>query len=119
MAKALEKPAEAQLQLDYLDIGALPFYNNDLWDNTPATVTALKRQIERADGVLILMPEFNRSFPTVIKNALDWGSRPYGQNAWNGKPPAIAGATPGAVSTAAGQNHLRAILPILGFVVMG
>ncbi|MCS6760967.1 MAG: NAD(P)H-dependent oxidoreductase [Candidatus Devosia symbiotica] len=63
------------------------------------------------------MPEFNRSSPAVIKNALDWDSRPYGQNAWTGKPLAIARATLGAVGIAAGQNHI--ILPILGFVVMG
>lgn len=119
LVKAIEKLAEEHLRFDYLPIGGLPFYNNDLWDNPPAVVTDLKHRVEAADAVLIVMPEFNRSFPAVIKNALDWGSRPYGQNSWMDKPLAIAGASPGGIGTAAGQNQLRATLPLLGFVVMG
>ena len=119
LAKTLEKLGEGRLQFDYLDIAALPFYNNDLWDNPPAAVTDLKHRVEAADAVLIVMPEFNRSFPAVIKNALDWASRPYGHNSWTGKPLAIAGASPGGIGTAAGQSQLRAVLPVLGFVVMG
>ena len=119
LAKTFEKLGEGRLRFDYLDIAALPFYNNDLWDNPPAAVTDLKRRVEAADAVLIVMPEFNRSFPAVIKNALDWGSRPYGQSSWAGKPLAIAGASPGGIGTAAGQSQLRAVLPVLGFVVMG
>jgi chromate reductase len=119
LAKTFEKLGEGRLHFDYLDIAALPFYNNDLWDKPPAAVTELKRRIEAADAVLIVMPEFNRSFPAIIKNALDWGSRPYGQNSWAGKPLALAGASPGGVGTAAGQSQLRAVLPVLGFVVMG
>lgn len=119
LTKALEKLAHGRLQFDVLDIGSLPFYNNDLWDNPPASVIDLKNRVESADAVLIVMPEFNRSFPAVIKNALDWASRPYGSNSWNGKPLAIAGASPGGIGTAAGQNQLRATLPLYGFVVMG
>lgn len=119
LAKAIEKLAQERLKFDFLDIGSLPFYNNDLWDNPPASVIDLKHRVAAADGVLIVMPEFNRSFPAVIKNALDWGSRPYGQNSWTGKPLAIAGASPGGIGTAAGQNQLRATMPLLGFVVMG
>lgn len=119
LAKAVEKLAEGRLRFDYLDIASLPFYNNDLWDNPPAAVTDLKHRVEAADAVLIVTPEFNRSFPGIVKNALDWASRPYGQNSWNGKPLAIAGASPGGIGTAAGQNQLRATLPLLGFVVMG
>lgn len=119
LAKAIEKLAQERLKLDFLDIGSLPFYNNDLWDNPPASVTDLKTRVAAADAVLIVMPEFNRSFPAVIKNALDWGSRPYGQNSWTGKPLAIAGASPGGIGTAAGQNQLRTTMPLLGFVVMG
>jgi chromate reductase, NAD(P)H dehydrogenase (quinone) len=119
LAKTFEKLGEGRLRFDYLDIAALPFYNNDLWDNPPAAVTDLKHRVEAADAVLIVMPEFNRSFPGIIKNALDWASRPYGQNSWTGKPLAIAGASPGGVGTAAGQSQLRAVLPVLGFVVMG
>jgi chromate reductase len=119
LAKTFEKLSEGRLRFDYLDIAALPFYNNDLWDNPPAAVTDLKHRVEAADGVLIVMPEFNRSFPAIIKNALDWGSRPYGQNSWAGKPLALAGASPGGIGTAAGQSQLRAVLPVLDFVVMG
>lgn len=119
LAKTIEKLGEGRLRFDYLDIAGLPFYNNDLWDNPPAAVTDLKHRVEAADAVLIVMPEFNRSFPAVIKNALDWGSRPYGQNSWGGKPLALAGASPGGIGTAAGQNQLRTTLPLLGFVVMG
>ncbi|WP_332686410.1 NADPH-dependent FMN reductase [Devosia sp.] len=119
LAKTFEKLGEGRLRFDYLDIAGLPFYNNDLWDNPPAAVTDLKHRVETADAVLIVMPEFNRSFPAVIKNALDWASRPYGHNSWAGKPLAIAGASPGGIGTAAGQSQLRAVLPVLGFVVMG
>jgi len=119
LAKALEKLGEGRLRFDYLDIGALPFYNDDLWDNPPAAVLDMKQRIVDADAVLIVMPEYNRSFPALIKNALEWGSRPYGQNAWGDKPLAMAGASPGAIGTAAGQNQLRATLPLYGLVVMG
>lgn len=119
LAKTFEKLGEGRLRFDYLDIAALPFYNNDLWDNPPAAVTDLKRRVESADAVLIVTPEFNRSFPGIIKNALDWGSRPYGQSSWSGKPLALAGASVGAIGTAAVQSQLRSVLPVLGFVVMG
>jgi chromate reductase len=119
LAKAIEKLAQGRLHFDYLDIAALPFYNNDLWNNPPAAVTELKRRVEAADAVLIVTPEFNRSFPGLIKNALDWGSRPYGQSSWIGKPLALAGASVGAIGTAAVQSQLRSVLPVLGFVVMG
>jgi chromate reductase len=119
LAQALEKLGGGRVRFDYLDIGALPFYNDDLWDNPPAAVLDLKKRVVDADAVLIVMPEYNRSFPAIIKNALEWGSRPYGQNAWGDKPLAMAGASPGAIGTAAGQNQLRATLPLYGFVVMG
>jgi chromate reductase, NAD(P)H dehydrogenase (quinone) len=118
-AKALEKLAAGKLKFDYLDIGSLPHYNNDLWDNPPESVLKLKAQVLAADAVLIVMPEINRSFPGVIKNALDWGSRPWGQSAWLGKPTSLIGTTPGAIGTAVGQGHLRAILPLFDLIVMG
>lgn len=119
LAKSIERLAEGRLQFDYVDIASLPFYNNDIEANPPGSVTRLKAQVEAADAVLIVMPEFNRSFPAVIKNALDWASRPYGHNSWQSKPLALAGASPGGTGTAVGQNHLRTILPLLGFIVMG
>ena len=118
-AKTLEKLATGQLKFDYLDIGSLPHYNNELWDNPPEAVVKMKAQILAADAVLIVMPEINRSFPGVIKNALDWGSRPWGQSAWRGKPLSLVGTTPGATGTAAGQGHLRTILPLFDLIVMG
>lgn len=119
LAKAIEKLADGRLKFDYLDIGSLPHYNNDLWANPPAVVTDLKARVEAADAALIIMPEINRSYPAVVKNALDWASRPWGKNSWTGKPLAIGGASPGAIGTAAGQNALRMTLPLYGFVVMG
>jgi chromate reductase len=118
-AKALEKLAAATLKFSYLDIGSLPHYNNDLWDNPPQAVLAFKAQVLAADAVLIVMPEINRSFPGVIKNALDWGSRPWGQSSWLGKPASLIGTTPGAIGTAVGQGHLRTILPLFDLIVMG
>ncbi|WP_375451959.1 NADPH-dependent FMN reductase [uncultured Devosia sp.] len=119
LAKALEKLAAPALAFDYLDIASLPHYNNDLWDNPPEAVTRFKAQVSAADAVLIVMPEINRSFPAVIKNALDWGSRPWGQSSWLGKPVSLVGMTPGTSGTAPGQGHLRTILPLFDLIVMG
>ena len=118
-AKTLEKLASGKLNFDYLDIGSLPHYDNDLWDNPPEVITKFKAQVLAADAVLIVMPEFNRSYPGVIKNALDWGSRPWGQSAWLGKPASIVGTTPGAIGTAVGQSQLRSIIPVYDMILMG
>jgi chromate reductase len=119
LARTLEVLAAGKLNFNYPDIASLPHYDNELWLNPPQPVLDLKRTVEAADAVLIVMPEYNRSFPGVIKNALDWGSRPYGSSSWTDKPVAVIGATPGTTGTAAGQGHLRSILPVYGFVVMG
>jgi chromate reductase len=119
LAQALEKLASDKLSFDYLDLASLPMFNADLLADLPASVSEMKKRVAEADAVLIVMPEYNRSFPPVIKNALDWGSRPWGQTSWTGKPLALASATPGAGGGMAAQNHLRAILPVLGFVVIG
>ena len=118
-AKALEKLAVGRLQFEFIDLAALPFYDETLWDNPPAAVVALKQQIADADAVLFVTPEHNRSIPGVLKNAIDWPSRPYGQSVWAGKPAAIVGATPGAIGTAVAQSHLRSIISVLDMVVMG
>ena len=109
LARALEKLAAGQLQFKYVSIGDLPLFNQDLEGNVPATVTTLKKDIESADAVLFVTPEYNRSIPGVLKNAIDWASRPYGKNSWSGKPAAIAGASPGAIGTGIAQAHLRSI----------
>ena len=119
LAHTLEKLAEGKLKFDYLDLAGLPHYNNDLWTNPPTVVTDLKRRVEAADAALIVTPEYNRSFPGVLKNALDWASRPYAQSSWTDMPTAIVGATPGTTGTAAGQSQLRSVLPVYGMLVMG
>ena len=84
----------------------------------PAAVTALKTAVAGADAVLAVTPEYNRSFPGVIKNALDWGSRPYGKNSWSGKPAAVTGASPGAIGAAIAQSHLKSELLNQNMLVM-
>ena len=79
----------------------------------------MKREVEAADGVLFVTPEYNRSFSPAIKNAVDWGSRPRGQNSWEAKPAAIVGTSPGAIGTAAGQNALKGVLTVVDTVLMG
>lgn len=118
-ARALEKLALGRLQFDYIDIGALPFYDETLWNDPPAAVVDLKERIAAADAVLFVTPEYNRSIPGVLKNAIDWPSRPSGQSVWDGKPAAIVGATAGQSGTAQAQAHLRSILPVLGVILMG
>jgi len=118
-ARAIEKLALGRLQFDFLEIGNLPFYDETLWENPPTSVVDLKDRIRAADAVLFVTPEFNRSIPGVLKNAIDWPSRPFGKSVWEGKPAAIVGATGGATGTAQAQAHLRSILVILGMAVMG
>ncbi len=117
-AHALEKLASGQFAFHYIDMD-LPLYNDDLWQAPPAKVVALKEAIANADGILIVSPEYNRSIPAVTKNAVDWASRPYGQNAWKGKAVAITGASPGSQGTAVMQSQLRSSMVILGTVAMG
>ena len=117
-AKALEKLGAGRFDFHHVDMD-LPLYNNDLWENPPAKVLALKDAIKTADGVLIVTPEYNRSVPAVTKNAIDWASRPYGESAWAGKAVAITGASPGGQGTAVAQSQLRSTLAILGTHVLG
>lgn len=119
LAGAIEKLAESRIRFTYPDIGKLPHYNEDLWASIPESVTEFKQQISASDAVLWVTPEYNRSLPGVLKNAIDWGSRPQGKNSWAGKPVSIVGTSPGAIGTAVAQAHLRSILPVLGMVPMG
>ena len=113
LAQALAKLAGSRAQFTILKIDDVPLFNQDLEPNPPAAVTRLKAEIEAADGVLIVTPEYNRSIPGVLKNAIDWASRPYGDSAWSGKPAAIMGASVGAIGTARAQYHLRQIMVFL------
>lgn len=119
LAKALAKLGEDKLDFNFVEIGDLPIYNQDLEADLPAPVSRMKAQLEAADGILIVTPEHNRSLPAVLKNAIDWGARPWGKSNWPGKVAAITGTTPGAIGTAVAQAHLRQVLGVLGVLVMG
>jgi chromate reductase len=109
LAQALGKLAAGKMEFQFIEIGDLPLFNQDLEASVPASVTKFKTEIESADGVLFVTPEYNRSIPGVLKNAIDWGSRPYGKSSWSAKPAAICGTSPGAIGTAVAQAHLRSI----------
>ncbi|MEJ0098046.1 MAG: NAD(P)H-dependent oxidoreductase [Bauldia sp.] len=119
LARALAKLAGPQLDLELIDISDLPHYNNDLWMILPRRWTRIKRAIEAADAVLFITPEYNRAPPGLMKDVVDWASRPYGKNSWKGKPAAIAGATGGKIGTAVAQSHLRSSLVVLDLALMG
>lgn len=110
LALAIQQLAPPTLQFTPIDIGTLPLLNQDLESALPAPVLAFKQALAASDALLIVSPEYNRSIPGPLKNALDWASRPAGQNSLDGKPGAICGASPGAIGTAAAQQHLRAVL---------
>ena len=119
IARSICALRDDHLDCSMVEIGDLPLFNQDLEASPPAAVTRIKGQIDGADGVLIVTPEYNRSIPGVLKNALDWASRPYGKNSFSGKPTAGIGASGGAIGTAAAQQHLRSILAYLNVVLMG
>lgn len=113
MAKALAAVAPASLSLEIVEIGQLPLYNQDDDANPPAASVAFKQQIAGADAVLFVTPEYNRSVPGVLKNAIDVGSRPYGKSAWKGKPAAVVTVSPGAMGGFGANHHLRQSLVFL------
>src|SRR5689334_24687666 len=97
LANVLCRMAPESLDLEIVEIGDLPLYNQDYEADPPPNVRAFKHRIEQADAILFVTPEYNRSVPAALKNAIDVASRPYGKSAWNGKPCAIVSATPGAI----------------------
>jgi chromate reductase len=99
--------------VDIFEIDGLPGFSEDEEQNPPAKVVELKRRIRESDAVLFVTPEYNYSIPGVLKNAIDWASRPYGDSAWSGKPAAIMGASLGAIGTARAQYHLRQVMVFL------
>lgn len=117
LARALEKTGNANLRFVPVGIDDIPLYNQDLEDNLPEPVVRFKEAVAGADAVLFVTPEYNRSIPGVLKNALDWGSRPYGKNVWSGKPVAMTGTSGGQTGTAVAQAHLRSVLGMLGMAV--
>ncbi len=110
LAEALAKLAAGKFEPKFVRIDDLPMYNQDHEGNLVPQVVRFKDELAKADGVLIVTPEHNRSIPTVLKNAVDWGTRPWGKNNWAGKPIAIAGTSPGALGAALAQSHLRQVL---------
>ncbi len=99
--------------LDIFEIDGIPGFNQDEEQNPPAKVVELKKRVREADAILFVTPEYNYSVPGVLKNAIDWASRPYGDSAWSGKPAAIMGASVGTTGTARAQYHLRQMFVFL------
>jgi len=99
--------------IEIFDLAGIPLYNQDIEVNLPAAVVELKKKVRAADAILIATPEYNYSIPGVLKNALDWGSRPYGDSCWDNKPVAIMGASAGLQGTSRAQYHLRQVFVYL------
>jgi chromate reductase, NAD(P)H dehydrogenase (quinone) len=105
-------------EIDLFQLDGIPMFNEDDEKRPPSSVVELKKRIRRADAVLIVTPEYNYSIPGVLKNAIDWAGRPYGDSAWSGKAAAIMGASPSAIGTARAQYHLRQILVALNLFTL-
>jgi chromate reductase len=110
LALALTKLAPPQLALSEISFRDLPLYSPDYDADYPPVARAFKQAISESDAILFVSPEYNRSIPGALKNAIDWASRPYGKNAFARKPAAVIGASPGSIGTAVGQQSLRAVL---------
>jgi len=119
MARALAALAPPSLDLQIVEIGDLPHYNQDLDpDHPPAAWVEFRQRVGAADGVLFVTPEYNRSVPGVLKNAIDVGSRPYGKSVWSGKPAAVVSVSPSAIGGFGANHHLRQSLVFLDMPAM-
>ncbi|OZI57127.1 NADPH-dependent FMN reductase [Bordetella genomosp. 1] len=118
LARALEKLVPANVKFEYVSLGDIPLFNQDLENDMPAPAAKMKQQIVDAQGVLFVTPEHNRSIPAALKNAIDWGSRPWGKNVWLGKSGGVLGTSPSAAGTGLAQQHLRNILAAEGVNVL-
>ncbi len=110
LAKAIFKLNDGRLELVEIPIGNLPLYNHDFDADYPQVARDFKKAVEEVDALMFVTPEYNRSIPGALKNAIDWGSRPWGKNSFALKPSACIGTSPGSISTAVAQQHLRSIL---------
>lgn len=119
LALAMEKLAPSEMSFEHIRIDDLPLYNQDFDGDYPPECRRLKQAIEGCDGLLFVTPEYNRSVPGVLKNAIDIASRPYGASAFTGKPAAVCGTSIGSIGTAVAQQHLRTILAYLDVPTLG
>lgn len=110
LSQALIKLAPSELEFTEIPIRDLPLYSPDFDHDYPPAARALKEAIGRSDAVMFVTPEYNRSIPGALKNAIDWASRPWGQNSFHHMPAAVIGASPGSIGTAVAQQSLRAVL---------
>ena len=117
-AHALARLAPESLKLDIVEIGQLPYYDQDVEADPPQSWTGFRARIAAADAVLFVSPEYNRSVPAVLKNAVDVGSRPWGASVWNGKPAGVVTVSPGAVGGFGANHHLRQSLAAVNMAVM-
>ena len=114
--RAAAKLVPEGASLEIFELDGIPGFNQDQEQDPPEKVVEFKRKIGEADAILFVTPEYNYSVPGVLKNAIDWASRPYGDSAWNGKPAAIMGASIGAIATARAQYHLRQMMVFLNML---
>ncbi|MFT4136689.1 NADPH-dependent FMN reductase [Microbacterium sp.] len=119
LAKALARLAPEGVELVEIPIGELPLYNRDLDADYPPVARAFKDALAAVDGVILVTPEYSRSIPGALKNALDWAARPWGTSSFARKPTAVIGTSGGGVATAAAQQHLKAILLHMDAIVLG
>jgi chromate reductase len=119
LAQALVRLGGDAFEAKFIQIDDLPMYNQDHENPVPAPVARFKAEVEGSDALLFVSPEHSRSIPAVLKNAIDWGARPWGKTSWPGKPAAITGTSGGAISTAVVQQHLRAVLGDGGLLLLG
>ena len=118
IANALIKLAPTTLQLEIINIGELPFYNEDIESVAPEKWVSFRKEIQAVDGVLFVTPEYNRSVPAVLKNAIDVGSRPYGKSSWDGKPGAVVSVSLGQMAAFGANHHLRQSLVFINVPAM-
>jgi chromate reductase len=118
MGKALMALAPESLKLEIIEIGGLPLYNQDLEDDPPALWVEFRERVRKFDGFLFITPEYNRSVPAALKNAIDVGSRPYGKSVWDGKPGAVMSVSTGAIGGFGANHHLRQSLVFINVPTM-
>ncbi len=119
LTKALTLLVPEGMTVEHADISTLPLFNSDLETSFPEAAQTLKNQIESADAIVFATPEYNRSIPGVLKNAIDWASRPWGKNSFAGKPVLVMGASVGSIATAVAQQELKKILLYLDAKIVG